>query len=175
MYGDFFETLKVAVSTHAGKRGEGKGKRKGKSRGVRFEEEIDEIEEEEGDDDVDDSRDVISRLKGDLFDDEEEEQEEQGTSFAAIPAPTHSAALSTHERRQAALAKQIAELEQEAIGPKEWTLLGEASSRARPENSLLEEDLDFEQVGKVIPVITEDTVKTLEEMIKARIRDVRYG
>lgn len=80
--------------------------------------------------------------------------------------------MSTHERRQLALAKQIDELEQEAIGPKDWTLLGEASSRARPENSLLEEDLDFEQVGKVVPVVTEDTVKTLEEMIKTRIRDV---
>ena len=81
--------------------------------------------------------------------------------------------MSTHERRQLAIAKQIAELEQEAIGPKDWTLLGEASSRARPENSLLEEDLDFEQVGKVVPVVTDDTVKTLEEMIKTRIRDVR--
>lgn len=80
--------------------------------------------------------------------------------------------LSTHEKRQAALAKQIAELEQEAIGPKDWTLLGEATAKARPENSLLEEDLDFEQVGKVVPVVTEETVKTLEELIKKRILDV---
>lgn len=84
----------------------------------------------------------------------------------------HLTALSTHERRQLALAKQIAELEQEAIGPKDWTLLGEASSRARPENSLLEEHLDFEQIGKVVPVVTEETVKSLEDIIKARIIDV---
>jgi U3 small nucleolar RNA-associated protein MPP10 len=50
--------------------------------------------------------------------------------------------------------------------------LGEASSRARPENSLLEENLEFEQVGKVVPVVTEERVKSLEEVIKARIRDV---
>jgi hypothetical protein len=77
-----------------------------------------------------------------------------------------------HEKQQLALAKQIAELEGQAIGPKDWTLLGEASSRARPENSLLEEDLDFEQVGKVVPVITDEVVQSLEEMIKKRIIDV---
>lgn len=82
--------------------------------------------------------------------------------------------LSNHEKRQLALAKQIAELESKAIGPKEWTLLGEASSKSRPENSLLEENLDFEHAGKVVPVITEETVKTLEEMIKARIIDVSH-
>ncbi len=51
-------------------------------------------------------------------------------------------------------------------------MLGEATSRARPENSLLEEDLDFEQMGKVVPVVTEDRVKSLEELIKKRIIDV---
>lgn len=80
--------------------------------------------------------------------------------------------LSTHEKRQLELAQQIAELESAAIGPKDWTLLGEATSRARPENSLLEEDLDFEQVAKVVPVITEERVLSLEEMIKKRIIDV---
>ena len=80
--------------------------------------------------------------------------------------------LSTHEKRQKALAEQIAQLESEAIGPKDWTLMGEASARARPENSLLEEDLDFEHVQKVTPLITEETVRTLEELIKKRILDV---
>lgn len=80
--------------------------------------------------------------------------------------------LSTHEKRQKALAEEIAQLESEAVGPKEWTLLGEASSRTRPQNSLLEEDLDFEHVAKVVPVITEDSVATMEELIKQRILDV---
>jgi len=83
--------------------------------------------------------------------------------------------LSTHQKQQLALAKQIAELEQEAIGPKDWTLMGEATSRARPENSLLEEDLDFEHTAKVVPVVTEETVKTLEELIKRRILDVHHS
>lgn len=53
-------------------------------------------------------------------------------------------------------------------------MLGEATAKARPENSLLEENLDFEQISKVVPVITEDTVKTLEDMIKARILDNNF-
>jgi U3 small nucleolar RNA-associated protein MPP10 len=83
-------------------------------------------------------------------------------------------ALSTHERRQRALAAQIAQLESEAIGPKDWTLMGEASARLRPENSLLEEDLDFEHVAKAVPTITEETVATLEELIKRRILDNHF-
>lgn len=82
--------------------------------------------------------------------------------------------MSTHEKRQRALAEQIAQLEKEAIGPKDWTLLGEASARARPENSLLEEDLDFEHVAKAIPVVTEESVATLEELIKRRILDGQF-
>jgi U3 small nucleolar RNA-associated protein MPP10 len=36
----------------------------------------------------------------------------------------------------------------------------------------LEEDLDFEHVRKVTPVITEESVKSLEDLIKKRILDV---
>lgn len=36
----------------------------------------------------------------------------------------------------------------------------------------MEEDLDFEQVSKVVPVITEEGVKSLEDLIKKRIIDV---
>lgn len=53
--------------------------------------------------------------------------------------------------------------------------MGEANSRGRPLNSLLEEDLEFEHSQRVVPVITEEKVKTLEEMIKARIIEVSCG
>jgi U3 small nucleolar RNA-associated protein MPP10 len=74
-----------------------------------------------------------------------------------------------------ALKEQIAQLEQENIAKKDWTLMGEANSRARPLNSLLEEDLEFEHNQRVVPVVTEEKVKTLEEMIKARIIEVRFA
>jgi Mpp10 protein len=81
-------------------------------------------------------------------------------------------ALSMYQKRQAELAEQIKALEVENIGPKDWTVMGEATSRARPKNSLLEEDLEFERAAKAVPVITETTTKTLEDRIKARILEV---
>ena len=65
--------------------------------------------------------------------------------------------------------EQIARLESENVAPKEWMLMGEAGSRQRPQNSLLEEDLDFERVRKNAPVVTEEVVHNLEERIKARL------
>jgi len=52
--------------------------------------------------------------------------------------------------------------------------MGEATSRIRPHNSLLEEDLEFERVMKAVPVITEEIVSGLEERIKARILEGRF-
>ncbi|KAF8317444.1 Mpp10 protein [Clavulina sp. PMI_390] len=136
---------------------------------------LDEDENEDDDDldsesdpDLDDPSEVgvetIQRLKSDLFDDEE--------SVDNDPA----AAKSAHAKRQAALAEEIASFEAENVGQKDWTLMGEATSRSRPKNSLLEEDLDFERQGgaRAAPVMTEEATKTLEDMIKARIVDGRY-
>jgi U3 small nucleolar RNA-associated protein MPP10 len=82
--------------------------------------------------------------------------------------------LSTHEKRLAALQQQIAALEAENVSKKDWTLMGEATSRIRPHDSLLEEDLEFERVMKAVPVITEEVVSGLEDRIKARILEGRF-
>ena len=74
----------------------------------------------------------------------------------------------------AALKEQIAALEAENVAPKKWTLSGEVSARNRAQNSLLEEDLDFERVVKAVPVVTEEVVQELEEMIKSRILTNNY-
>ncbi|KAF9267796.1 Mpp10 protein [Marasmius fiardii PR-910] len=103
-------------------------------------------------------RNIIERLKDDLFAEE----------------PVSHQDLSTHEKRMAALTEQISELEAENVAKKDWALLGEADSRSRPQNSLLEEDLEFERVQKPVPVITEDVVQNLEERIKARIREGHF-
>lgn len=52
--------------------------------------------------------------------------------------------------------------------------MGEADSRARPQNSLLEEDLEFDRAMKPVPLITEEKVLSLEELIKARIMEGRF-
>lgn len=82
--------------------------------------------------------------------------------------------MTAHERRMTSLRDQIRELESENVAKKDWTLMGEAGSRQRPQNSLLEEDLEFDRVMKAVPVITEEAVHTLEETIKARILEGRF-
>ncbi|KAI0029627.1 U3 small nucleolar ribonucleoprotein complex, subunit Mpp10, partial [Vararia minispora EC-137] len=104
-------------------------------------------------------RDTMDRLQTDLFADDEEQEDDD---------------LSTYEKRQAALREQITALEEENTARKGWTLLGEASSRSRPINSLLEEDLEFERVMKAVPVMTQDVVQGLEDRIKARILEGRF-
>ncbi|KAH9175392.1 U3 small nucleolar ribonucleoprotein complex, subunit Mpp10 [Lactarius sanguifluus] len=82
--------------------------------------------------------------------------------------------MSTHEKRLASLQRQITALEAENVAKKDWTLMGEATSRIRPHDSLLEEDLEFERVMKAVPVITEEIVSGLEDRIKARILEGRF-
>ena len=81
---------------------------------------------------------------------------------------------SAFEKQQSKIQKQIEQLEEELIKPKPWTLLGEASARNRPQNSLLEEDLEFDRAGKTVPIITVETTQSLEDMIKKRILDVSF-
>lgn len=82
--------------------------------------------------------------------------------------------LTTHEVRMEELRRHIAELEAENVAEKDWVLKGEVTSRARPQNALLEEDLEFERVTKAVPVVTEDVVQDLEARIKARIVEGRF-
>ncbi|KAH9064186.1 U3 small nucleolar ribonucleoprotein complex, subunit Mpp10 [Lactarius vividus] len=109
---------------------------------------------------------AIKRSQDDLLADEDEPDD--GT----FNFRRHS--MSTHEKRLASLQQQITTLEAENVTKKDWTLMGEATSRIRPHDSLLEEDLEFERVMKAVPVITEETVSGLEDKIKARILEGRF-
>ena len=90
---------------------------------------------------------------------------------------------STHELRQLRLKKKIQKMEHEAIGQvgglgkedtKMWQMKGEITATDRPENSLLQEHLDYDTVSKQAPVITEQVSKRLEDIIKQRIKDQAY-
>lgn len=45
--------------------------------------------------------------------------------------------------------KQIEELENAALSKKPWQLSGEVSAQTRPENSMLEEDVAFDQTSRM--------------------------
>jgi len=70
------------------------------------------------------------------------------------------------------MTKKIETLEAQNLAEKEWTLIGEASSKQRPVGSLLEVDLEFENMSKnPTVVLTEETNLQLEDIIKKRILD----
>ncbi len=119
---------------------------------------------------------TIQRFKHDLFA-EGDEEENGGTLSLPCARPlliTLSEDLTTHEKRMQSLREQILQLESENVAQKEWVLMGEAGSRQRPQNSLLEEDIEFDRARKVAPIITEEVVQSLEEKIKARILEGRF-
>jgi len=90
---------------------------------------------------------------------------------------------STHELRQLRLKKKIQKMEKEALSQvggvgkddrKIWQMKGEITAADRPENSLLQEHLDYDTVSKQAPIITEQVSKRLEDIIIQRIKDQAY-
>jgi U3 small nucleolar ribonucleoprotein component len=69
--------------------------------------------------------------------------------------------------------KQIEEIEKQLLADKPWQLKGEVSARSRPLNSLLFEDVNYEQRIKA-PIITPETTEALEAMIRQRIKDNKF-
>lgn len=78
---------------------------------------------------------------------------------------------SSFEKQQEKLAKTIADFEEENLAEKEWMLRGEVAAQIRPINSLLEQDVDFEQICRSAPPVTEEVTQTLEQIIRQRIQD----
>lgn len=110
---------------------------------------------------------AMTDVRRDLFEDETDDESEAALSDASAGDP--KSRRSAHERRQAKLAEEIRNLEAASVAKREWTLIGEANATQRPMNSLLEQDLDFEHVGKPVPVITPEVTEGIEDLIKRRI------
>ncbi|KAJ5560091.1 hypothetical protein N7513_002490 [Penicillium frequentans] len=109
---------------------------------------------------------AMANVRRDLFD-EESEIEDEGD--AVDESGDAQAPKSTHEKQRARIADEIRRLEAANVAKKEWMLAGEARAVERPVNSLIEEDLDFERVGKPVPVVTNETTEDIEELVKRRI------
>lgn len=68
---------------------------------------------------------------------------------------------------------KIKAIEKSLLESKPWQLKGEVGAHARPTNSLLFQDVQFEQRIRA-PEITEETAQTLETIIKQRIKDAKF-
>ncbi|KAG5945415.1 hypothetical protein E4U59_005857 [Claviceps monticola] len=117
----------------------------------------------------DDTARAMADVKRDLFDDESDNEDDSDQELSDVSAGDPKSRRSAHERRQAKLAEEIRQLEAASVAKREWTLSGEAAAADRPLNSLLEQDLDFEHVGKPVPVITTQVSESIEDLIKRRI------
>lgn len=107
---------------------------------------------------------AIEDVRRDLFDEDELSQDEEDDR-----ANAPRSGLSTHEKQKAKIAEEIRRLEASNVQKRDWTLSGEARAADRPLNSLIEEDLEFERVGKPVPVITSEVSEAIEDLIKRRI------
>lgn len=109
---------------------------------------------------------AMADVRRDLFDEKSEDEDEgDGLEESGDPRTQQS----THETRRARIADEIRRLEAANVAKKDWMLAGEARAVERPVNSLIEEDLDFERVGKPVPVVTNETTEDIDELVKRRI------
>ncbi|XP_052417808.1 U3 small nucleolar ribonucleoprotein protein MPP10 [Carassius gibelio] len=141
------------------------------------EEDEDDMNEEDFDMDEDDTvRNASRKVTFDLPDDDDNDDDSEGEDVEDIlggkaknvPKPESK---SSFEKRQEKMAQKIEELETAALSEKPWQLTGEVSAQTRPENSMLEEDIAFDQASRMAPAITEETTLQLEDIIKQRIKD----
>jgi len=93
---------------------------------------------------------------------DEEEEEEEDINLEN---------KSDFEKHQIQLKRQMKSIEKDMLNPKPWQLTGEIEGQKRPENSLLEEYLQYDRTTRLPPVITNETTDSIEDLIKQRIRD----
>ncbi|XP_012706206.2 U3 small nucleolar ribonucleoprotein protein MPP10 [Fundulus heteroclitus] len=135
----------------------------------------DEEEGDDGDETANATKASQRKVTFDLSGDEDSEGEDMEEIFGGkAPSSDKSALKSSYEKRHEKMSQKIQELENAALAEKPWQLSGEVTAQTRPENSMLEEDVEFEQSSRMAPAITEETTLQLEDIIKQRIKDQAF-
>ncbi|XP_061671508.1 U3 small nucleolar ribonucleoprotein protein MPP10 [Syngnathoides biaculeatus] len=147
------------------------------------------VHEEDGEQEVDPDNEDFDNESGDVIqakashkkvtfnlsgDEESEGEDLEDILGGKNPSSKKSQSKSSHEKNQEKMSEKIKELEKASLAAKSWQLSGEVTAQTRPENSMLEEDLDFEQASRKAPAITEETTLHLEDIIKQRIKDQAF-
>ncbi|XP_049537251.1 U3 small nucleolar ribonucleoprotein protein MPP10 [Anopheles darlingi] len=110
----------------------------------------------------------------------EAEKRSQATKLIAEPSDESEpenvgdGQKSSHELRQEKFLQKVSRMEEQMLKAKPWQLMGETTADSRPQNSLLEEVLQFENTTRTAPVISEETTMKLEDIIRQRIKNKAF-
>jgi U3 small nucleolar RNA-associated protein MPP10 len=139
--------------------------------------ELKRMEMDDDDDDEDEPEDEQAIDKNLVYDDNEEnedDEDEDGDEEQDEPEDSLDPNKSNFEQANDKMRKNISKIEQEMMSERPWQLKGEVNAVNRPQNSLLEEYVDFESGARAAPLMTEEVSKRLEQIIIERIKDQKY-
>lgn len=171
MYDDFFGAGERRAGQGKASKGKGgQGRIGNKKRTTGAEEE--EIESDDEDEDGEEEGDFGGQ---DDYDDDLDDPHSTQPTPQHPPQQQKAKPLTNYQRTQALKQQEIRQIETELIAEKSWEMKGEITSNKRPENSLLEVNVDIERASKPTPLITETYTNTLEDMIIKRIKDSMYN
>ncbi|KAI1296691.1 U3 small nucleolar ribonucleoprotein MPP10 [Halotydeus destructor] len=173
MYQDFFDRPRdESIDVISDESGDSESEAEGEEDAADFDDR--DVDSDEGDSGPEQSRDFER-----IF--EQEESDSEGELVENVLGRNSDRSMSDQklpksdfEKQQEMTQKKIKELEKQSLEGKPWQLAGEAESDRRPENSLLEEHLQFDYVNREAPLITEETTQKLEDIIIQRIKNASF-